>query len=79
MLEFITQDSEWGHLITPDVLHGTLETKYLVARLYEKATQRRLLPEQLSLDRIAEAFKGLEQERAKRLSEASSLEGGADE
>jgi hypothetical protein len=75
-LEFITQDAEWGHFLTPDILHGTLETKYLVIRLYEKATNRRLLPEQLDLDRIAEAFKGLEKERERRMKEVSVQEDG---
>lgn len=62
---FLQGDQTWAPLLTPEVVTGSLQTKYLVIRLYEEATSHRLLPDTLNIERLAEGFGEFAKERAK--------------
>lgn len=76
-MEYIYRDAAWAPLV-PEALRqsGSLEVQYLVVRLYEQATEMRLLPERLNLGQVVDAVKEVEKFRQERLHQLASAEEG---
>lgn len=71
-LEYVTKDPEWGPLVTREVRAASCETQFLVVRLYESATGKKLLPDRLNVQTLAEDLRRLriEMERRQKLFDA---------
>lgn len=76
-LKVIEDDPEWGPLMTSSVAELDIPGKYLVVRLYEQATGKKLLPERLDLPRLAEGIKQLESLQAARKAQLAAEEKAA--
>jgi transcriptional regulator with XRE-family HTH domain len=50
---YICEDPDWGALVPPEVRAGTYRAQFLIVRLYEEATGKRLLPERLNIRTLA--------------------------
>lgn len=59
--QFVTDDPKWQHLVDSHVLNSPFEVRYFIVRLYEAATDTRLLPERLEPERLAKELKKLNQ------------------
>ena len=65
---FLVDDPEWGHLVTPELRKSSLESQYLLVRMYEKATGKVLMRGHLDVKTLAEEIRKLKQIQADRLS-----------
>ncbi|MNR71721.1 hypothetical protein D3C71_23990 [compost metagenome] len=70
-MAYLCEDMEWGPLVTQEIREGSPQTQYLVLRLYEDATGRKLLPERLDLQKLAESFGLIRAYRENMLKEAA--------
>lgn len=52
--EFIINDPNWLHLLTPEMYEATFDTKECIVKMYERATGRKLLLEQASPVELSE-------------------------
>lgn len=57
--EFISSDPEWSYLFTADVRAAEPATQYVMVRFYERMTSKRLLPEAIEPELVAEGIKKL--------------------
>jgi transcriptional regulator with XRE-family HTH domain len=65
-LAYLCEDPEWGPLVPPEVRTGSYRTQFLVVRLYEETTGKRLLPERLNARTLAveiEKLQALQEQR----------------
>lgn len=46
-MAYIYEDPEWGHLVTPEVRNTSIESQYVIVRLYEKANDKVLMTRHL--------------------------------
>lgn len=66
-MEYLSKDPVWGLLVTTELLESSFESKYCLIRLYEKATDRQLLPASLDLEEFGKAFERLTKARAEKM------------
>lgn len=59
-IEYISQDDKWGYLITESVRCTSIESQYLIVRLYEQHSGVALLPKEIDPIRLAESIQELE-------------------
>jgi len=58
-MSYLCDDPEWGPLVPPDVRNGSYQAQFLVVRLYEQTTGKRLLPERLDIQTLSKDIKKL--------------------
>jgi len=59
-ISYLCEDPEWGALVPPEVREGSYRAQFLVVRLYEEATGKKLLPERLNIRTLAEEIRKLQ-------------------
>jgi hypothetical protein len=52
-MSFVLQDPDWGPLVTLELRQGSLDSQYCLVRLYEKATKKILMDEQLNTETLS--------------------------
>src|SRR5690606_29456789 len=57
--EYVCTDPEWAQFVDSEVSESSPRTQYLIVRLYEKATGKRLLPEAVAPELLAESMRRL--------------------
>ncbi len=70
-MSFICDDPQWGHLVTPELRKSAADSQYLLVRLYEQATGKKLMDNHLSAENLAQEITKLREIQAER---ARSLE-----
>lgn len=70
-MAFMVDDPQWGHQVTPELRQASVESQYLLVRLYEEATGKRLMDKHLNADTLAQEIGKLREIQAAR---ARSLE-----
>lgn len=65
-MSYVCDDPDWGPLVPPEVRDSSPEAHFLVVRLYEEATGKRLLPERLNPQTLAAEIQKLQALRQKR-------------
>lgn len=58
-MSYLCEDPEWGPLVPPEIRNGSYRAQFLVVRLYEQTTGKRLLPERLDLQALAKEIRKL--------------------
>lgn len=58
-MSYLCEDPEWGPLVPPEVRNGSYRAQFLVVRLYEQSTGKRLLPERLDIQALSKEIKKL--------------------
>lgn len=53
-MSYICDDPVWGPMITPEIRKGSYHTHFVIVRLYEEATKKKLLPEGIDTLSLAE-------------------------
>lgn len=53
-MEYIAADSEWSGLLTAQLRSSSAQSKYCLVKMYEKATGRKLLADELDTTRVAQ-------------------------
>lgn len=65
-IEYIRRDAAWRTLVPKNLLSASFEEQFLVVKLYEKAEQKKLLPESLDIQRLIQELEHLDAEREQR-------------
>lgn len=52
-LQFLTANQEFGHLVTQELRDSSFDSKYLLIKLFEKATGKRLLVSEVDVEALA--------------------------
>lgn len=65
-MAFVCDDPDWGPLVPPEIRDSSPEAHFLVVRLYEEATGKRLLPDRLNPQTLAAEIQKLQALRQKR-------------
>jgi len=69
-MSYICDDPQWGHLVTPELRKASLESQYVLVRLYEQAAGKRLMDNHLNAETLAKEIQKLNQIQAARSAEA---------
>jgi hypothetical protein len=65
-LRFMTADVTWGPLLTAELRASRAETQYCIVKLYEAATGKCLLPEELQAKSLAREVHAMKRQLVKR-------------
>lgn len=65
-MAYLCDDPEWGPMVPPEVRQGSSRTHFLVIRMYEEITGKKLLPERLNIKTLAEEIRKLHALQAER-------------
>ena len=74
-LNFICEDSKWGHLITSELRSSQSDTQYAVVKLYEAATGRTLVLGQASRKDVVEDLTAFAHDVSRSLPMNSATQG----
>jgi transcriptional regulator with XRE-family HTH domain len=58
-LQFLSANSEFGHLVTEELREASFDSKYLLVKLFERATGKRLLGTEVDVEALAREMKNL--------------------
>lgn len=72
-MNFICDDPTWGHLVTPELRATSLESQFLLVRLYEKGTGKKLMDEALDPSELAKEIERLRALQAARQQQRESM------
>lgn len=65
-MAFICQDPEWGHMVTAELRNSSLESQFLLVRMYEAATKKVLMNTLIDIETLAEKIAALQELQAAR-------------
>lgn len=65
-MRFVAEDVTWGPLLTAELRASRAETQYCIVKLYEAATGKRLLPEELQAKSLAREVHAMNRQLVKR-------------
>ncbi len=77
-MAFLCEDPQWGHLVTPELRKSSVESQYVLVRLYEQATGKKLMDNHLDASTLAqeiEKLRHIQAERARQLESYTSRKG----
>ena len=58
-LQYLSANFEFGHLVTQELREASFESKYLLIKLFEKATGKKLLGSEVDVEALAREMKNL--------------------
>ena len=70
-MRFICDDPSWGHLVTPELRKASIESQYLVVRMYEKATNKVLMDKHIDIEKLAAEMQKLKAAQAALIQKAN--------
>lgn len=73
-MAFICEDPQWGHLVTPELRKVNLDSQYVLVRLYEQATGKKLMDNHLNAEALAVEIKRLQDVQARRAEKLESYQ-----
>lgn len=74
-MAFLCEDPQWGHLVTPELRQSSVESQYVLVRLYEQATGKKLMDSHLNADNLAQEIGKLREIQAARARSLESYNG----
>ena len=66
-MAFICEDPYWGPLVTPEMRNLDVDSHFLIVRLYEKATNKKLMDNQLTLENLSQEIQKLQAIQEERI------------
>ncbi len=72
-MAFIVEDPKWGPLVTAELRKSSLESQFLLVRLYEEATDKRLMDSHLRPETLSQDIARLAAVQAERAQQLAAL------